>query len=65
MNTKSLRNWYTTILGVVVAIAQYLTVVGANFPTDAQGWGSFGIGILMAAWGAVMKDGTTGSNPGA
>lgn len=61
---KGIQNWYTTVLGIIVAVAQYLYQVGPSFPTDAHGWGAFVVALLLAAWGAVQKDGRTGSAPG-
>ena len=54
-------NWQTTVAGAVVAVVNYLTNTGFQFPSDKQGWGNFLVSIAMAALGAAAKDSTTGS----
>lgn len=62
---KALGNWWTTLTGLIGAIAVYMSSVGAKPPETKQEWASFFVGLTIAILGAFAKDGRTGSPPGA
>jgi len=58
------RNWWTTIFGVLLGIVTYLGQQGANLPSDWNGWLALLISALLAGLGLAAKDASTGSKPG-
>lgn len=55
-------NWRTTLSGLISGIATYvLAGDGSVIPTTKQGWLAWFAGLAQIAWGAVMKDASTGS----
>lgn len=44
-----------TLAAALLAAGQYLYFSGDKMPTDAAGWVSFGIGLLIAVGGALLR----------
>ena len=59
------RNLWTTIFGILAAVGQYATQVGAKAPETKADWISVVSALVLAALGFVAKDASTGSKPGA
>ena len=45
----------TTIAGICAGVAQYLATQGTAFPHDTQGWVQFGLGLVLAIAGALVR----------
>ena len=60
-----LRNWWTTIFGILAGLGQYATQVGGKAPETKADWLSVISAFILAALGYVSKDASTGSKPGA
>ena len=58
-----LTNWWTTIFGILAALGQYSTQVGAKVPETKSDWIAVLSALVLAALGYVSKDATTGSTP--
>jgi hypothetical protein len=58
-----LANSWTTTIGVLVAVANFLATVGDKMPSTPSEWWSLVISLLYVALGVVAKDATTGSKP--
>lgn len=58
-----IRNWWSTIFGVLLGTITYLSQQGANLPSDGKGWTTLLISALLAGLGIVSKDALTGSKP--
>lgn len=58
-----IKNYWTTGLGFALAVINYLQGVGAELPTDGNGWLSLLFSALLAGFGVVAKDAKTGSRP--
>ena len=60
------RNLWTTIFGILSAVGTQGTLgSGTKMPATKQEWGAFLLAMILAAWGVVQKDATTGSKPSA
>lgn len=55
MNTIIANKW-TTIVGVIGAIGQYVATQGATPPHDQASWTSFYLGLVIAVLGVLAKD---------
>lgn len=60
-NNMLAGNPRTTIWGIVLGMATYVTSAGVKLPESTEEWVAFGIGLLFAGWGAAQKDSATGS----
>ena len=65
MLMTGMKNWWTTIFGILAALGQYGTQVGAKAPETKADWISVISAFVLAALGYVAKDASTGSKPGA
>lgn len=54
-------NWRTTLLGAIVGAMLYLQSSGVSFPQTSAEWKALLVSLAVAAWGAIQKDGSTGS----
>lgn len=59
----ALRNRWTTIIGILLGVATYLSTAGLKMPATKSEWIALGVGALMAALGVASKDAVTGSAP--
>ena len=59
-----LGNSWTSIIGAVLGIVYYLQSSGTKMPETKAEWWALVVGMLLAAFGVVAKDATTGSKPG-
>jgi hypothetical protein len=62
---KALGNYRTTIVGAILGVLVYWQGVGAQLPRTEDEWFAFAVGTGLALFGALAKDGSTGSDPGA
>ena len=58
-----MRNWWTTIFGILAAVGQYSVQVGTKAPETKADWISVVSALVLAALGFVAKDASTGSAP--
>lgn len=58
-----LRNWWTTLLGLVTGSAFWVAAVGAEVPTTLEGWAKALVAVALAVAGFVQKDAVVGSVP--
>jgi hypothetical protein len=63
MNT-AIRNWWTTVFGVIGAIANQASGPGFVIPTTGREWFQTVFTFVLIAFGVAAKDATTGSKPG-
>ena len=63
MFQSMIQNYWTTILGGIAGAGQYLATVGPKAPSTRGEWFSFIVGLVLAVFGLVAKDATTGSKP--
>jgi hypothetical protein len=59
-----IRNSWTTVVGILVGVANFLGGVGAKAPQTKQEWWALLMSLLYVIFGVVSKDATTGSRPG-
>jgi len=59
-----IRNYWSTVFGILAGVVNYLANVGTSLPTDGAGWATLLISALLAGLGLVAKDASTGSKPG-
>ena len=60
-----IRNWWTTIFGVLAGLGQYATQVGGKVPETKQDWMATAAALVLSLLGIFAKDATVGSKPGA
>jgi hypothetical protein len=56
-------SWRTTVIGFVAGVASYFAAMGANLPTDRQGWTTAIVSAAIFALGATAKDGNVSNAP--
>ena len=56
-------NMWTTIAGILAALALWANQVGAKLPTNKQEWTGALASLAVALVGVFAKDATTGSRP--
>jgi len=62
MGVKSLKNWWTTIAGLLAGAGNYMSQVG-TVPSTWEDAGHFAFSLGLIFLGIVSKDGNTGSSP--
>jgi len=57
------KSWVPTVLGYVIAIAEYLQGVGPNAPQSWGDWGNLALGVAIAAFGRSVKQANVTNSP--
>lgn len=63
MLSRMFGNWWTTLLGFVAGVVQYLATAGPTPPTTRAEWTSLLFSAVLFALGLSAKDAATGSAP--
>ena len=63
--SRQAGNWQTSLIGFVAALALYFQQNGGKLPETWPEWKVALLAALVAAFGWVSKDASTGSRPGA
>jgi len=63
MLSRMFGNWWTTLLGFLGGVVQYLATAGATPPATRAEWTSLLFSAILFALGLAAKDARTGSAP--
>jgi cytochrome b561 len=63
MSAIMVKNWWTTVIGLITGISTYLGGTGAKMPQNRAEWTNWTMSLGIVLLGLAAKDATTGSKP--